>query len=111
MAKIASNVGRNGPSFIIEMGGEHDVTMRQVTVTASFSEGDVIENAGAAVSATSTSVMGIITQDCVAGDTVAVLSEGQPTTVDGYKISYGVDGVEADINQLLRDRGVIVVKL
>ncbi|WP_162816348.1 hypothetical protein [Halomonas sp. BN3-1] len=110
MAKVESNIGRNGPSFIIEMGGEHDVTMRQVVVSADFSEGDIIESPSSAVSATSDSVMGIVTKDCVSGDTVSVLSNGQPTTVDGYKLAYG-DADEGTVNDLLRAMQIVVVKL
>lgn len=112
MPVFESNIGRKGPNFIIEMGGQHDVTMKQVTASAAFVEGEVVADDGGKLSSTSTGVMGIATQDCQAGDVTAFLVAGQPTTVDYHLLTYG-DGsaVEADVDKWLAAKQIMVVQL
>ncbi|WP_280554362.1 hypothetical protein [Halomonas sp. 25-S5] len=105
--KIETNV-KQSENFIVQMNGDYNMAFDEVEVTGTFAEGTILENATTAVSSTSTEVLGIVAKDTSGTANVRLMVRGNPSSVDYQKLSYGT-AVEADINALLADAGIIVV--
>lgn len=107
MATIQTGVkGKEG--FLVQINGDYNVPFDEVEVTGTFSSGTILENATTAVSSTSTEVLGVLAEDVDGTAFVRVAVRGNPTTINSQELVYG-SGVEADIDALLAEKGLVVV--
>lgn len=107
MATIQTGVsGKEG--FLVQMNGDYNVPFDEVKVTGTFASGTILENATAAVSDTSSEVLGVLAEDVDGTAFVRVAVRGNPTTINAQELVYG-DAVNADIDALLAEKGLVVV--
>ena len=84
--------------FIVQMNGDYDICFDTVAVTAAAAlvAGTVLKNAATAAIAGDTAVLGILAEDKPAGAArVRVMTRGNPTLIDGAKLSVSSATVQA----------------
>ena len=84
--------------FIVQMNGDYDICFDTVAVTVAGAlvAGTVLKTAAAAAVAADTAVLGILAEDKPAGAArVRVMTRGNPTLIDGAKLSVSSATVQA----------------
>ena len=84
--------------FIMQMGGDYDICFDTVAVTVAgaLAVGTVLKTAAAVAVAADTAVLGILVEDKPAGAArVRVMIRGNPTLIDGAKLSVSSATVQA----------------
>ena len=84
--------------FIVQVSGDYDICFDTVAVTVAGAlvAGTVLKTAAAVAVAADTAVLGILAEDKPAGAaSVRVMTRGNPTLIDGAKLSVSSATVQA----------------
>ena len=98
MANIATI--KKPEDFIVQMNGDYDICFDIVAVTVAgpLVAGTVLKNAATAAGAGDTAVLGILAADKPVGAaSVRVMTRGNPTLIDGAKLSVSSATVQASL--------------
>ena len=97
MANIATI--KQPEDFIVQMNGDYNICFDNVVVTyaAALPAGTVLKDAGRVAVAADTSVIGILAENKPAGASTPcrVMTRGNPTLIDGAKLSVSSATVQA----------------
>ena len=107
MANLAT-IKRPG-EFIMQMNGDYDICFDTVAVTVAGAlvAGTVLKTAAAVAVAADTAVLGILVEDKPAGAArVRVMTRGNPTLIDGAKLSVS----SATVQAALEAKGLVFAK-
>ena len=95
--------------FIVQMNGDYNICFDTVVVTVATAlpAGTVLKTAAAAAAAADTAVLGILAEDKPAGAArVRVMTRGNPTLVDGAKLSVS----SAQVQAALEAKGLVYAR-